>query len=116
MAELPQNAAQLFDEMIPKALSEHPEKAKEVDAIYYFNVTGDGGGEWTVDLTADPPAVAKGKSGDPQCSITVAHEDFMEMLKDPQAGMQLYFQGKLTVEGDPMLAMKLQEVFQMAAG
>jgi hypothetical protein len=30
------------------------------------------------------------------------------MLSDPQAGMQLYFQGKLKVTGDPMLATKLQ--------
>lgn len=110
----PQNAQELFGTMIPEALKQHPDKAKEVNAIYYFNISGDGGGEWTVDLTADPPAVSDGKAGDPQCSITVAHEDFMEMLKDPQVGMQLYFQGKLTVEGDPTLAMKLQEVFQLA--
>lgn len=111
----PSNAKDLFDNLIPKALEQHPDKAKEVNAIYYFNITGDGGGEWTVDLAADPPAVGTGKSGEPQCSITVEHSDFMEMLKDPQVGMQLYFQGKLTVEGDPTLAMKLQEVFEMAS-
>ena len=30
------------------------------------------------------------------------------------AGMQLYFQGKLRVTGDPMLAMKLQQLFELA--
>ena len=113
MATLPKDAAQLFDELIPKALAEHPDKAREVNAIYYFDISGDGGGQWTVDLTSSPPAVTKGKNGDAQCSIGVAHSDFMDMLKDPQVGMQLYFGGKLTVEGDPTLAMKLQEVFEM---
>jgi putative sterol carrier protein len=28
--------------------------------------------------------------------------------------MQLYFQGKLKVSGDPMLAMKLQSLFDLA--
>jgi hypothetical protein len=30
--------------------------------------------------------------------------------------MQLYFQGKLRVSGDPMLAMKLQQLFELARG
>jgi hypothetical protein len=38
------------------------------------------------------------------------------MLTDPNAGMQLYFQGKLRVSGDPMLAMKLQQFFDLARG
>ncbi len=115
MATLPKDAQELFDEMIPKALEKHPDKAKEVNAIYYFDIDGDGGGKWTVDLTSDPPAVSQGDSESAQCSIQVAHEDFMSMLKDPQVGMQLYFQGKLTVTGDPTLAMKLQELFELGS-
>lgn len=111
----PKNAQELFDDLIPKALEQHPDKAKEVNAIYFFNITGDGGGQWTVDLTAEKPAVTKGDAGNAQCSIEVAHEDFQEMLKDPNAGMQLYFQGKLKVTGDPMLATKLQQLFEFAA-
>ena len=37
------------------------------------------------------------------------------MLSDPQAGMQLYFQGKLKVTGDPMLATKLQQFFALTS-
>ncbi len=110
-----QDAVQLFDVMIPKALANHPDKAKEVNAIYAFKITGDGGGEWTVDLVNSPPTCAKGDSGKAQCTIEVAHEDFKAMLGNPQAGMQLYFQGKLRVVGDPMLATKLQQFFAFAA-
>jgi len=115
MATLPKDAKELFDDQVPKALSEHPDKAREVDAIYCFKITGDGGGDWTVDLRSDPPTCATGDDGSAQCTIEVAHEDFKSMLSDPQAGMQLYFQGKLKVTGDPMLATKLQQFFDMAA-
>lgn len=115
MAELPKDAQELFNVKVPEALDKHPDKAREVNAIYCFKITGEGGGEWTVDLTGDPPTVEKGDTGSAQCSIEVAHDDFKTMLGDPQAGMQLYFQGKLKVTGDPMLATKLQQFFDLAA-
>jgi hypothetical protein len=114
MAQMPSDAKQLFDEMVPKALQEHPDKAKQVNAIYCFKIAGDGGGDWTVDLASDPPTVQKGDTGKAQCTIEVAHDDFKQMLGNPQVGMQLYFQGKLRVTGDPMLATKLQQFFQMS--
>jgi putative sterol carrier protein len=115
MAVMPKDAKHLFDELVPAALKQFPERAKEVNAIYGFNITGDGGGQWTVDLMSDPPTVAKGDTGKAQCTIEVAHDDFKQMLGNPQVGMQLYFQGKLRVTGDPMLATKLQQFFQMAS-
>ena len=114
MAQMPKDAAELFDTMIPEGLSKHPDKAKEVNAIYCFKIVGDGGGTWTLDLTGDPPTCTQGDSGNAQCTVEVSSEDFNSMLTDPQVGMQLYFQGKLKVSGDPMLAMKLQQVFDMA--
>ncbi|HVK74900.1 MAG TPA: SCP2 sterol-binding domain-containing protein [Kofleriaceae bacterium] len=114
MPELPQNAQELFDKLVPAGLAQFPDKAREVNAIYAFKITGDGGGEWTCDLTANPPTCVRGDTGKAQCTIEVAHDDFKTMLTDPNAGMQLYFQGKLRVSGDPMLAMKLQQFFDLA--
>jgi putative sterol carrier protein len=112
--QMPKDAQELFDVMVPAGLKAFPDKAREVNAIYAFKISGDGGGEWTADLTANPPTIVKGDSGNAQCTIEVAHDDFKQMLSDPNAGMQLYFQGKLRVSGDPMLAMKLQQFFDLA--
>mgnify|MGYP001582422891 CR=1 FL=1 len=109
------DAKQLFDDMVPAALAKHPDKAKDVNAIFAFKITGDGGGEWTVDLVNSPPTCTTGDSGTAQCTIEVAHEDFKSMLGNPQVGMQLYFQGKLRVTGDPMLATKLSQFIQFAS-
>jgi hypothetical protein len=111
---MPKDAKELFDEQVPRALAANPDRAREVNAIYCFKITGEGGGDWTVDLTADPPSCAHGDTGSAQCTIEVAHEDFKLMLSDPAAGMQLYFQGRLKVASDPMLATKLQQFFDMA--
>lgn len=112
---LPKDAKELFDVKVPEVLANYPDEARLVDAIYCFKISGDGGGDWTVDLTADPPTVIKGDVGSAQCTIEVSDEDFKSMLTDPQAGMQLYFQGKLKVTGDPMLATKLQQFFDLAS-
>ena len=114
MPDMPKDAAELFDKLVPAGLAQHPDKAREVNAIYAFKISGEGGGEWTCDLTASPPTCVRGDTGKAQCTVEVAHEDFKTMLSDPNAGMQLYFQGKLRVSGDPMLAMKLQELFKLA--
>jgi hypothetical protein len=114
MAQTPKDAQELFDEQVPAALKAHPDKAKAVNAVYCFKISGDGGGEWTVDLASDPPTCTRGDTGKAQCTVEVSNEDFKAMLGNPQVGMQLYFQGKLKVTGDPMLATKLQQFFAIA--
>ncbi len=107
------DAKTMFGDKLPKLIESAPDKAKELNAIYLFNVTGDGGGTWTVDLKNDPPSCKEGDAGNAECTVEVSDEDFAAMLKDPQLGMQLYFQGKLKVSGDPMLATKLQQLFTL---
>ena len=114
MASLPESAKDLFDKKLPAALTAHPDKAKEIGAVYCFKITGDEGGTWTVDLAATPPTCTTGEHGTPQCTIEVSHSDFMSMLGNPALGMQLYFGGKLKVVGDPMLATKLQKLIAIS--
>jgi hypothetical protein len=115
MTKIPTNAKELFDELLPKGLQEHPAKAKEVNAIYAFHIKGDGGGDWVVDLTSASPTCTPGQTDRAQCTIEVEHADFQQMLADPNAGMQLYFAGRLRVSGDPLLATRLQTFFRLAA-
>lgn len=105
------DAKTYFTENLPKMLAESPDNAKELDAVFYFNVTGDGGGEWTVDLKADPPVVNDGK-GDFDCGMTLSNEDFAAILDNFQLSMQYFFEGRLQVDGDPMLATKLQVILE----
>ena len=113
MPAIPQSAKELFNDLLPQALASFPDKAREVGSVYSFKIEGEG--EWTVDLKAETPKVEVGVRADANCTISVAGSDFVEMLKNPQLGMQLFMQGKLKVAGDPMLAMKLQKLFNLGA-
>lgn len=106
------DAKTLFNDKLPKQIAEDPEKAKELNAIFLFTITGDGGGVWTVNLK-DDAGVAEGDSGNSECKIELEHDDLVAFLDDTSIGMQLFFEGKLKVDGDPMLATKLQEVFKL---
>ena len=100
-----------FEENIAKGIGEDPEKAKMVGAIYCFNITGDGGGTWTVDLKTDP-GVRAGDHGDADCTIEVSTDDWHTMRAKPGSAMELYMQGRLKVGGNVMLAAKLQQVLR----
>src|SRR5437016_4072746 len=112
---MPTTAKELFDTQVPQALAKNPDKAKEIGAVYLFKITGDGRRRGTVHPAAAAPTWQPGTRTAPQVPIEVAHDDFKAMLGNPQLGMQLYFQGKLRVTGDPMLATKLQKLFTMSA-
>jgi alkyl sulfatase BDS1-like metallo-beta-lactamase superfamily hydrolase len=105
------DAKTLFDEKLPNALTQSPDKAKALNAVYQFNVTGDG--QWTVDLKSATPSVTPGQVANADCTIEISSEDFQSLLGNPGLGIQLYFQGKLKVTGDPMLATKLQTLFSL---
>jgi putative sterol carrier protein len=104
----------LFNEQLPEALAKNADAAKQIGATYQLNITGDGGGEWFIDVSSSGPKAERGNPGTAECTITISVEDFQKLHENPQAnGMQLFFAGKLKVTGNQMLAMKLQKLFDL---
>jgi len=104
---------QLFNVDLPAALANKAEEARAIGAKYQLNITGEG--EWNIDVSASGPKCVAG-SGESDCEVTIAAEDFHKFLENPQAnGMQLFFAGKLKVSGNQMLAMKLQKLLAFTA-
>ena len=52
-----------FEEKIAQKLVAKPDISQAVNSIYEFNITGDNGGVWTVDLTKNPGTVQAGSTG-----------------------------------------------------
>jgi putative sterol carrier protein len=105
----------LFNEELPAGLAKHPDQAKQIAAKFQINITGEGGGEWHIDVSDTGPKAVKGTEA-ADVTITIAAEDFQKLVENPQAqGMQLFFAGKLKVAGNQMLAMKLSKLFELKA-
>jgi putative sterol carrier protein len=105
-----------FFEKFEKRAAENTDAATAPNAVYQFNITGDGGGQYNLDLK-------KGKTGDfvgqgthdsPGATITVSAEDWLGMINGTLNPMQAFMSGKIKIDGDMTLAMSLQQVMNLA--
>lgn len=102
----------LFNEELPAALAKNADDAKTIGAKFQMNITG--AGEWNIDVSPTGPSCKPG-TGPADCTITIAAEDFQSLMENPNNGMNLFFQGKLKVGGNQMLAMKMTKLFTYKA-
>ena len=100
---------EIFEEM-GKAFEADPSKTEGVNAVYQFVLTGDNGGEWYADSTGDVPKVGEGKHENPNVTITVDAQDFVNIKNGSLNAQMAFMTGKLKIAGDMGLAMKLQKI------
>jgi putative sterol carrier protein len=104
--------AQELIERIGAKISSSPQVASNFEAIYKFVLDGADGGTWVVNLK-DAPGARAG-DGPSDCTISLSAKDFVELVEGRANGQQLYFQGKLRIEGNLGLALKLQNLADLA--
>lgn len=104
--------AQELIERIGAKISSNPAVASNFGAVYKFVLDGAGGGTWLVNLK-DAPGARAG-DGDCDCTISLATQDFVDLVEGRANGQQLYFQGKLRIDGNLGLALKLQNLADLA--
>jgi len=109
------NIKDLFNVQLTQALATNPDKAKGIGGTYGLNISGEGGGNWKIDLASETPTVAESPTEITEAAVVigVAESDFQTLVADPGAGMKLFFAGKLKVKGNQMLAMKLKDLFAL---
>jgi putative sterol carrier protein len=107
---MPLTPKSYFEEKLSNGLSKDPTRASSINAVYQFNISGDDGGSWTVDLTKTEGWVTAGESDAAECTIGMTSEDFVDMITGKLPGPQAFMQGKLKIAGNMALAMKLSTV------
>ena len=104
----------LFNEDLPAQLAKNPDGVKAIGGKFQFNITGDGG-EWFIDASDTGPSVTPGQ-GPADITITIAAEDFEKLQENPQTnGMALFNEGKMMIQGNAMLGMKLGKLFTIGS-
>ena len=90
-----------------------PDKATGTSAVIQYDVSGDGGGTWHAVIKDGACTVNQGAATNPSLTLSIAAQDWLDMLSGKQSGQMLFMSGKLKVKGDMGLAMKLGSMFAM---
>ena len=102
--------AEAVMEKIQRKIEANPDLVDKVKAVFQFDITGDGGGRWWVDLLNKPGAVGKGEKKEATCVITMDAGDFVGMASKTVNPVKLFMTGKLKIGGDAAAAMKIQNI------
>jgi putative sterol carrier protein len=100
------DSAREFFETLPGRVS--PQGARALDASYRFDV--EGAGSWRVESDGESLVVTE-SDAPADCVIRSDEQTFLRIARGEQSPMGAYMTGKVKVEGDLGLALKLREVF-----
>jgi putative sterol carrier protein len=84
------------------------ERTRGLTASYRFDV--EGAGSWRVDVDDGSVAVSE-SDGPADCVIAVPEDLFLRIVSGRQSPMGAFLMGKIRVEGDTGLAMRLKDIF-----
>ena len=101
--------ATIFARMAERVASD-PKLPAKVNAVFQFNLAGEQGGSWVVDMKG-AGEVRAGTATDADCTIAMSEADFVALAQGKLNPMAAFSTGKLKITGDPMTAMKLQGLF-----
>ncbi|MFC2075178.1 SCP2 sterol-binding domain-containing protein [Bdellovibrionota bacterium] len=106
------NPKLIFEKHLIEQLQVRGKALRNINAIFQFNITGPEGGTWYIDLTCEAPYVRQGVNSAPHCIVTMVDRDLVEVVSGKLDGIQAFTTGRLRVEGDLGLAMRLPELFR----
>lgn len=96
-----------------KRLKAHPDVAEAIAGIIHLELSGDDGGEWTVDLTRNSGWISRGLTGKPKLTIRSSDTDFVALLCGEKNAQMAVMSGDLQLTPmDLDLAMKLGPLFR----
>jgi putative sterol carrier protein len=96
-------------ETMPAAF--RPERARRVNAVIQFELSGEGGGNWYVTIKDGTCTVTEGVSEAPQGTIMMAAGDYVALAAGEIGGMKAFLKGRIKTTGDFSLLKKMETWF-----
>ena len=108
---MPSTPAEIFSE-INSRIAADPAKTAGMNAIYAFDLGGEAPGQYHISLKDGSADVGEGSPENPNITITMKSEDFVDLATGKLDGTMAFMSGKIKIKGDMGLAMKLQSVLR----
>ncbi len=102
---------QAFFEALPGKIDKG--KLAGMNATFQFVASGDGGGEKAVKIANGDFEICDGKADNPTIVLTASAADWVALMSGQMNGQTAFITGKLKIQGDMTLAMKLESLFQL---
>jgi putative sterol carrier protein len=103
------SASEVFDAMPDSFVAD---AAAGVDAVFQYNISGEGGGDWHCVVKDEKCRVEAGIHEKPSCTLKMDGGDFLDMMNGKLPAMQAYTSGKLKLEGDIMKSQLIEKLFK----
>ena len=89
-----------------------PERAQGLQTVIQYDITGPEGCTYHVDIADGQCAVREGAAATPPAlTLTMAGQDWLDMLGGKLSGQVAFMSGKLKHKGDMSLLMRLPGLF-----
>jgi putative sterol carrier protein len=107
---MPKTPDDVFNAM-PEAFK--PEKAGSVEMVLQFDLSGDHGGNWVVEIGNGECKTRSGTANKPVTKIHTSDADFMALFNRDLNAVAAYMSGRVRVEGDVVAIMNLLSFFEL---
>lgn len=97
-------------EALPRAFL--PDKARNAKALFQLDLTGDGGGQWILNVADGQCQVREEVASQPDATLTMDAHDFVALFNSQLDPVQAFMAGKIKVSGNLGLVMQLLGWFQ----
>jgi putative sterol carrier protein len=107
MAEKIEDVKAVFAAMVDEF---DPDAVGDMNAVLQFDISGDDGGKWTVNIADKQIDVNEGEVGDATTTLQMASKDFLGMVNGDLNPVSAFMQGLIKIDGDMSVAMQLQNL------
>ena len=98
---------QFLEEILPSRFK--PDRAANIDTVARLDLTGPNGGDWIIIIRNRTLNVTEGPHPSPSLTLTIADNDFMDLVNGKLSTAKAFFNGKIRFSGNFNLALKLKD-------
>lgn len=96
-----------------KEMNDTPDGLGSLEGVFQFDIQGDEEKTYQFSVQDRQVRLVESAKDEPLCVLQLSEENTLNLLRGSLNTTAAYMMGKVKIKGDLMLAMKLQNVFQI---